>query len=224
VRRRQRRDLNAWWRVGLAVVGIVFRLGFRLRYLGTERIPRTGPAIVAGNHVSALDGIVVALATGERAHRMTRFLAASEFFAKPWFAWALRLYRQIPLQRGRGDEGALDEAIRTIRAGALAGIFPEGLVNPQPGTLQRGRTGVARLALPTGAPVVPVGIWGTQDRWPRQGLHLHRPWRPRLVVAYGEPIAPSGDPSDPADVQTFTETVMEAIGIQAEVARTAALR
>ncbi|HEX9124485.1 MAG TPA: lysophospholipid acyltransferase family protein [Actinomycetota bacterium] len=217
-------DLNVWWRIGILLVGIVWRLLFRLRYMGTEKIPRTGPAIVAGNHLSALDGIVVGLANGERARRMTRFLAAAEFFVKPWFGWALRLYRQIPLRRGEGDASALDEAIRAIRGGALAGIFPEGLVNPHPEELQRGRSGLARLALPTGAPVVPVGIWGTQDRWPRDGLHFRRPWRPTLVVAYGDPIEPYGDPDDPADVQAFTETVMEAIARQMRVARAAAAR
>ncbi|MFB3739421.1 MAG: lysophospholipid acyltransferase family protein [Candidatus Velamenicoccus archaeovorus] len=221
MRRRQRGDLNLWWRIGLLIVGLVGRLLFRLRYVGTERIPRTGPAIVAGNHVSALDGIAVALATGERAHRMTRFLAAAEFFAKPQFGWALRSFRQIPLHRGRGDEGALDEAIRTLRSGALAGIFPEGRVNPHPEELQRGRSGLARLALPTGAPVIPVGIWGTQDRWPREGLHLRRPWRPRVAVVYGEPIVPSGDPSDPTDVQAFTDRVMAAIAVQVRLARMA---
>jgi len=109
-------DLNGWWRFGLALVGLLARLFFRPRFVGAERVPATGPAIVAANHVSSLDGIVLGLATGERARRMTRFLAAAEFFAKPWFAWALRLYRQIPLRRGEGDSGALDEAISTIRS------------------------------------------------------------------------------------------------------------
>ncbi len=219
VSRRTRGDLNVWWRIGILVVGLIGRILFRLRCTGVEHVPQTGPAILAGNHVSALDGIALGLITGERAHRMTRFLAAAEFFGKPQFGWALRLYRQIPLHRGRGDVDALDEAIRTIRGGAVAGIFPEGRVNPNPGTLQRGRTGLARLALPTGAPVIPVGIWGTQDRWPRDGLHARRPWRPMVALAYGPPLDPREDAGSPDEVEAFTGRVMEAIALQMRAAR-----
>jgi len=215
-----RGDLNGWWRFGLAVVGVAARLFFRPRWVGVDRVPARGPAIVAANHVSSLDGVALGLATGERARRMTRFLTAAEFFAKPWFAWALRLYRQIPLRRGEGDTAALDEAIATIRSGALAGIFPEGRVNPDPeGGLQPGRTGVARLALATGAPVVPVGIWGTQVRWPRGRIRFRRPFRPALVLAYGDPIVPQGDPASYEDLQVFTDLVMSAIAKQVAEAR-----
>ena len=152
-------DLNEWWRFGVVVLGGVVRVLFRVRVTGTEHVPMQGPGIAASNHVSVLDGIVLALVIARRRRRMTRFLTAAEFFRKPFYAWALRLYRQIPIRRGEGDEDALDEAVRTVRAGALAGIFPEGKVNPAPeGPLQRGRTGVARMSLATGAPVVPVGI------------------------------------------------------------------
>ncbi|HZD18446.1 MAG TPA: lysophospholipid acyltransferase family protein [Actinomycetota bacterium] len=216
----RRGDLDGWWWFGLTVVGILTRVFFRPRFVGVACIPAAGPSIVAGNHVSSLDGIVLGLATGERARRMTRFLAAAEFFAKPWFGWALRRYRQIPLRRGEGDRGALDEAVATIRSGALAGIFPEGRVNPDPeGGLQPGRTGVARLALATGAPVVPVGIWGTQVRWPRGRIRFRRPLRPVLVLAYGEPIVPQGDPTSLEDLQLFTGLVMAGIEKQVVEAR-----
>lgn len=216
----RRGDLNGWWRFGIAVVGLIWWILFRLRVEGTDRVPPAGAAIVAGNHVSALDGVVLALTTSSRSGRMTRFLVAAEFFRKVRFGWALRLYRQIPLQRGQGDQGALEESIETIRGGALAGIFPEGTVNPEPETgLLRGRKGAARIALATGAPVIPVGIWGTQDRWPKPGLHFRRPWRPVVAISYGEPISPGGDPEAAEDVQAFTDLVMLAISKQAERAR-----
>ncbi|HEX6230170.1 MAG TPA: lysophospholipid acyltransferase family protein [Actinomycetota bacterium] len=216
----RRGDLNGWWRFGLAVVGLLTRALFRPRFVGVDRVPATGPAIVAGNHVSSLDGVVLGLATGVRARRMTRFLAAAEFFRKPWFGWALRLYRQIPLRRGEGDSGALDEAVVTIRSGAVAGIFPEGRVNPDAEAgLQPGRSGVARLALATGAPVVPVGIWGTQVRWPRGRIRFRRPLRPVLVLAYGDPIPPQGDPASFEDLEVFTDLVMAAIEKQVAEAR-----
>jgi 1-acyl-sn-glycerol-3-phosphate acyltransferase len=216
----RRGDLSGWWLFGIAVVGFFSRVLFRLRVEGADRVPSSGTAIVAGNHVSALDGVALALVTGSRARRMTRFLVAAEFFRKLWCGWALRLYRQIPIRRGARDQGALDVAIETIRGGALAGIFPEGTVNPEPEAgLLRGRRGAARIALAADAPVVPVGIWGTQARWPRPGLHLRRPWRPVVAISYGEPIPPKGDAGSAADVQAFTDVIIDAIAAQAERAR-----
>jgi 1-acyl-sn-glycerol-3-phosphate acyltransferase len=216
----RRGDLNGWWVFGIAVVGFFWRIAFRPRVEGADRVPPAGPAIVAANHVSALDGVVLALTTSSRSRRMTRFLVAAEFFRKIRFGWALRLYRQIPIRRGERDQGALDVAIETIRDGALAGIFPEGTVNPEPETgPSRGRKGAARIALATGAPVVPVGIWGTQDRWPKSGLHIRRPWRPVVAVSYGEPISPKGAADSPEDVQGFTDLVMAAIAEQTEQAK-----
>jgi 1-acyl-sn-glycerol-3-phosphate acyltransferase len=215
---RERSELNTWWKIGLLVVGLAFRAAFRLRYAGTRHIPRTGPAILAANHVSALDGVVLGLAPGERAKRMTRFLSAVEFFRNPWYGWALRLYEQIPIERGASDHRAMNEALDTIRGGAMTGIFPEGRVSVD-GELQRGRSGTSRLALATGAPVVPVGIWGTQVRWPKEGLTLRRPLRPALVLAFGEPIPAQGDLSNRADVRAYTKLVMDAIAEQREIAK-----
>ena len=201
----RRGDLSGWWLFGIAVVGFFGRVLFRLRVEGADRVPSSGSAIVAGNHVSALDGVA---------------LVAAEFFRKLWCGWALRLYRQIPIRRGARDQGALDVAIETIRGGALAGIFPEGTVNPEPETgLLRGRKGAARIALATDAPVVPVGIWGTQARWPKPGLHLRRPWRPAVAISYGEPIPPKGDAGSAADVQAFADVITDAVAAQAERAR-----
>src|SRR5438128_1163509 len=125
---RRSAELGLWWRLGLALVGPVFRTAFRLRVVGAERIPRTGPAIIAANHRSVLDGIVMALVPAERG-RATRFLVAAEIFRNPWVGWALRAFEQIPIRRGESDKGALDEAIETVRGGAMAGVFPEGKVN-----------------------------------------------------------------------------------------------
>lgn len=204
----------------MRVVGPFLRLWFRVRHSGTRLVPARGPAILAANHVSSLDGVFLALVVGEGRRRMTRFLAAAEFFRSPWLGWALRLYGQIPIRRGEGDAGALDEAVRTIELGALACVFPEGKVNPDPeGELQRGRTGTARIALATGAPVVPVGIWGTQHRWPHRGLHLRRPIRRTVALSFGEPMEPRGDVGSADDLQRFTELVMTEIARRVAEAR-----
>ena len=213
-------ELNGWWRAGLALVGPVLRLLFDLRWAGIERIPRAGQALLAANHVSSLDGVVLAYLVARRRNRPTRYLVAAEFFDRRFHGFWLRTFKQIPIRRGMGDSGALDEAIATVRSGAVAGIFPEGTVNPDPdGAMLRGRTGVARIALAARAPVIPVGIWGTQMRWPRTGLRFRRPLRPTVALAFGPPVEPLGEPSSPDDVQAFTQLIMTRIVEQAAAAR-----
>ena len=111
---------------------------------------------------------------------------------------------------------------RTVKAGAIAAIAPEGRVNDDGATeMLRFHRGVARLSLATGAPVVPVGLWGTQERWPRSGRRYGRPWRPRLAFVFGETVTPIGDPGDADDLAAFTQQVREAIEV--EVARARAI-
>jgi 1-acyl-sn-glycerol-3-phosphate acyltransferase len=213
-------ELNGWWRAGLAIVGPALRLLFRIRSAGVERIPRSGPAVLAANHVSALDGILPAYLVARQRGRPTRYLVAAEFFERTFHGFWLRRFKQISIRRGMGDFGALDEAVATVQAGAIAGIFPEGTVNLRPGApLLRGRTGVARIALAAGAPVIPVGIWGTQLRWPRTGLTFRGPLRPSVALTFGPPIEPKGDPSSLDDIQAFTTLVMTGIAEQVAAAR-----
>ena len=203
-------ELNLWWRFGLPIFTPLLRLLLRVRVEGSEHVPSRGSAIVAFNHVSVLDGPVIAIETARRIRRETRFLVAAEVFRKPVIGWILRCYEQIPIRRGEADVDALDEAIDTVKKGALAAIAPEGRVNDDAETdLQRIRGGVARMALPTGAPIIPVGVWGTHRRWSRAGIHLHRPFRPRVGVAFGAPILPAGDVEDRSDIDSLTERLRE---------------
>ena len=205
-------DLNAWWRFGVPVVVGIERALFRVRVTGIHHVPLAGPGILAFDHISVLDGPCLAAEVAWRRRRMVRFLVAAEVFDVPITGWILRSYRQIPIRRGRNDAGALDEAIATIRRGAVAAIAPEGAVNPKPGELQRIRSGIARIALTIGAPVIPVGIWGTHRRWSKSGRHWEPPLRPRLGLAFGEPIEPKGDASNQEDVDAFLDRVREALG------------
>ena len=221
----QPRDLGPIGRFGAAIIVGVARLLFRFRVEGVENIPASGPAILAANHVSALDGVVLGAAVWRYRRRVCRFLTAAEFFRKPVFGTALRAFRMIPLRRGERDTRALDDAIAALRSGAVAGIFPEGLVNPEPnGPLQRGRSGIARIALAADVDVVPVGISGTQERWPRAGLRYSRPWRPVVAFAFGPPIRLEGDPSSPDESRAATEVVMTRIEPEVERARRLAAR
>jgi 1-acyl-sn-glycerol-3-phosphate acyltransferase len=214
-----RGDLNAWWRFGVPVVIPMVRALFRVRVTGIHHVPLEGPAILAFVHISVLDGPCLAAEVAWRRRRMVRFLVAAEVFGVPVIGSILRWYRQIPVRRGAKDAAALEEVIATIRHGALGAVAPEGAVNPKPGELQRIRSGIARVALPTGAPVIPVGIWGTHRRWSKSGRHWGSPLRPRLGLAFGEPIEPRGDVSEQDDIDAFRERVREALERQLAEAR-----
>lgn len=212
-------ELNRWWRFGLVAVTPIVHTLFRVRVAGIEHVPARGPAIVAFNHVSALDGPALATELSRRTRRATRFMVAAEFFAKPFFGWVLRIFDQIPVRRGQGDAHALDEALRTLREGSLLAIAPEGAVNEDPfGDLLRIRSGFARLALPTGVPIVPVGLWGTQRRWPRSGINWGPPWRPRLAIVFGPPILPDGD-LDETSIDDLRERLRARLSQQVAEAR-----
>jgi 1-acyl-sn-glycerol-3-phosphate acyltransferase len=217
-----RGDLNAWWRLGVPIVIPLVRAIFRVRVTGIHHVPLEGPAILAFVHVSVLDGPCLAAEVAWRRRRTVRFLVASEIFDVPVSGWFLRRYRQIPVRRGKSDGGALDEVIATIRRGGVAAIAPEGTVNPTPGELQRIRSGIARIALPTGAPVIPVGIWGTHRRWSKTGRHWGMPLRPKLALTFGDPIEPSGDVTVQDDIDAFAERVREVLERQLTDARTLA--
>ena len=216
------REISPWWRVGLAVLGPAFRATFRLEVRGLENVPATGCAVLASNHRSVVDGVLLAL-VGARRERGIRFLVAAEIFEHRVQGWTLRTFDQIPIRRGSQDAGALDEAIAALEGGSVVGIFPEGRVNDEPSML-RGRTGVARIALAAGAPVVPLGLWGTQTRWPRNGVRWRLPFRPRVAVEVGPPVGPRGDAASHDDVRAFTEEVIRAIEASAAHARSRAER
>jgi 1-acyl-sn-glycerol-3-phosphate acyltransferase len=209
---------NLWWRVGLALILPVSRTLVRVRSEGLERIPSRGAAVLAFDHVSVLDGPILAVEVMHGARRKTRFLVAAEIFRTPIVGSILRRYEQIPIRRGEGDEGALDLAVAAVRDGALAAIAPEGRVNADPDDgLQRVRAGAARITLASGAPLLPVGIWGTQRRWPHRGPQLSRPFRPIVGISVGAPILAVGDAEDPETVAAFTVRVQE--GLERQVAR-----
>jgi 1-acyl-sn-glycerol-3-phosphate acyltransferase len=212
-------ELNTWWRFALPIAGPLVRLLFRVQVIGLEHVPARGATLLAFDHVSALDGPVLAIVFAGRVKRPVRFLVAAEFFAERFHGWVLRTFNQIPIRRGQSDAAALDAALEALHDGSVVAIAPEGTVNPDPGTLQRIRSGFARLALPTGTPVVPVGIWGTQDRWPRIGLRWGSPWRPRLALAFGPPILPDGDAASDSDIAALQDKLRDRLNDQVSVAR-----
>jgi 1-acyl-sn-glycerol-3-phosphate acyltransferase len=204
--------MNWIWIVGAPLVRAIMAVTFRVRVVGLERVPRRGPAIVAPNHVSILDGPALSAVIGTQVWRPVRNLIAAEVF-RGALRWILTQARQIPIRRGTGDSGALDEAIRVIRQGGCAGIFPEGHVSEHAGRegLQRIRSGLTRIAFPTEAPVIPVGIWGTQTTWPRDDLRWRMVLRrPRLVMSFGEPLIPDAANETPAAFRARYQAALDA--------------
>jgi 1-acyl-sn-glycerol-3-phosphate acyltransferase len=215
-------ELNGWWSVVSAAADVLMRVIFRVHVEGETNVPALGPAIIAFNHLSVIDGPAVGIVVARKRRRESRFLVAAEVFHRRIAGWVLRSFDQIPIRRGEGDIDALAEAVRTVSDGAIAAIAPEGRVNDD-GTTEMARfhRGVARLALATKAPVIPVGIWGTQERWPRSGRRYGKPWRPRLAFVFGDAVVPTGDPSDADDLAAFTQLVRKSI--EAQVARARAV-
>lgn len=186
------REFTWIWTIGAPLVRAVMRICFRLRVEGIEHVPRSGPTVLAANHVSVLDGPTVSAVVGAGRRRAVRNLVAAEAFHGP-IGWILEQARQIPIRRGSGDTGALGEAVDAVAGGGCVGIFPEGRVSNDPTDgLQRMRSGLSRIAIPTSAAVVPVGIWGLQTPWPRSGFDLRSLLRrPVVVFVFGEPIVPA---------------------------------
>jgi 1-acyl-sn-glycerol-3-phosphate acyltransferase len=200
---------DPWWMLLWATLGTTFRLGLKLRVEGAEHIPATGPAILAANHISPIDPIAMGLAASRRG-RTVRFLTAVESFDIPFVGWGLRRLQQIPIRRGTRDLAAIQDAADVIAAGALAGIYPEGELGSG-AELLPAKKGMARLALAARAPIVPAGMWGMQDRWPKGRIRFGPPLRPVAAVVLGEPIPAEGDPSNDEHVQALTDRVMTAI-------------
>jgi len=175
---------------------------------GVQLIPREGPVILAANHRSYLDPVVLAMVASRRGRKL-RFLSKKEMFEAPVVGQAMRALGQIRVDRGTGDSTPLEQAIDALGRGEAIGIFPEGTI-PKDGETLSARTGIARLAVATEAPVVPVAIWDTERVWPRSDrvprvtqLLQRRPVHAKV----GEPITLKG--SD--DFHALADHVLERI-------------
>jgi 1-acyl-sn-glycerol-3-phosphate acyltransferase len=184
-----------------------FLVYFRLRRLGSEHLPSSGPLLLAANHRSFLDPFVI----GSLTRRPVYYMAKRELFERRWQAWLLGSLGAFPVDRGAGDAGAIETARAILARGDCVVVFPEG-TRVRSGPLGQPRRGVGRLVLETGARVVPVAVIGTED--------VRRGWRvrPRRVrVRCGAPLMfPSlGQPS-PAQALGVTERVWTCVNLQWE--------
>ncbi len=155
-----------------------FRLYFRMERIGREHLPDRGAVIVAANHRSFLDPFVIAT----MAKRPMYYVAKKELFRRPWQGWILNALGAFPVDRGAGDTESMATAKAILARGDIVLIFPEG-TRIRPGSLGRPHRGVGRLALETGAPVIPVAVLGTEA--------VRRGWRIRphkVRIRAGRPL------------------------------------
>ena len=198
------------------VVGPLINVAFRPEVRGLEHVPHEGPAILASNHLSVSDSVFMPVAVP----RQVYFLAKSDYFDGPGVkgrvtAAFFRAINQIPMDRsgGRASAKSLSNGGRKLLEGELLGIYPEGTRSPD-GRLYKGKIGVARLALETGAPVVPIAMVGT-DKVQPIGTRLPLPRRSaRVTTIFGEPLDFSryrGRQGEHALLREVTDEIMHAI-------------
>ncbi|MDG4827146.1 lysophospholipid acyltransferase family protein [Asanoa sp. WMMD1127] len=176
-----------YWLLKYVILGPWLRLIFRPVVEGRDNVPATGAAIIASNHLSFSDSIFMPL----EVRRKVTFVAKAEYFTgKGIKGWLVKMFfvgtGTIPVDRsgGRAAQAALDTQLRVLRAGNLAGIYPEGTRSPD-GRLYRGKTGVARLALLSGAPVIPVVMLNADEIQPPGKVF---PKIKRVRIRFGEPL------------------------------------
>jgi 1-acyl-sn-glycerol-3-phosphate acyltransferase len=184
-----------------------FHVYFRVERIGRQHMPQSGPLIIASNHRSFLDPFIL----GVMVRRPLYYVAKEELFNRRWQAWVLNSLGAFPVRRGAGDAEAMSTARQILERGDCVVIFPEG-TRVRPGPLGAPRRGVGRLALETGARVVPVALIGTED--------VRRGWRirPRKVrIRAGRPLSfPSTPEPTPRAAAAVTERVWACVSRQWE--------
>lgn len=194
-----------YWVLKHLLAGPVLRLLGRPGVDGLHHVPATGPVIIAANHLAVVDSLYLCLVLPRR----VTFLAKQEYFTGRGLRgridrWVMTATGQVPVDRTGGGSGAdsLAAAVKILEDGGIWGIHPEGTRSPD-GRIYRGRTGVIRVAMRTGAPVIPVVLSGTDRVNPRDRRFL----RPAKVhVSFGRPRYFA--PADPRGVRRATDELM----------------
>ena len=183
---------------------------FRPKVKGLRHVPASGPLIIASNHLSFSDSIFMPLVVP----RKVTFLAKSEYFTSPGPKGLLKKLTfialgQVPVDRsgGRRSEAALITGLKVLAEGKCLGIYPEGTRSPD-GRLYKGRTGIARLAIESGAPIIPVAMFNTEKIQPT-GTVIPKVMRVKMI--FGEPMYFYGDSTDLQYLREVTDQIMSTI-------------
>lgn len=202
-----------YWVFKFVVIGPLVLAIFGPRWRGRENLPRSGAFALAVNHITRLDPPMVSLGVP----RKVVFIAKRKYYEVPGvtgraLAWFLRAIGQTPIdvRSGQAAAPALEAARHLLADGGVWAVFPEGTRSPD-GRLYRGRTGLMRVALPLGIPVIPVAVTGTRN--PRRRF-VRRPGTERITVTYGTPMDLSrwaGRGEDPQAWREATDELMAAL-------------
>jgi 1-acyl-sn-glycerol-3-phosphate acyltransferase len=196
-----------YWVIIRPLFQLFFHIYFRMSRIGREHIPDEGPVIIAANHRSFLDPFVIAT----MARRPMYYVAKQELFKNRWQAWVLNALGAFPVRRGQGDTDMISTAKAILGRGDIVLMFPEG-TRTRPGSLGKPKRGVGRLALETGAPVVPVAVIGTEAV--RRGWRI-RPHKVRIRAGRALHFPRVADPS-PALAGAVTDRIWPCVMLQWE--------
>lgn len=187
----------------------------RYRVQNIERIPTSGPFIMAANHITDFDPLVTAYTLWHHG-RVPHYLAKASLFRAPVIGWAFRVTGQVAVERAsRGHSSTISQGERLIKEGLALVIYPEGTLTRDPELWpMRGKSGAVRIALETGVPLIPAAHWGAQKILPRWGKRISLFPRKTVDVVIGEPLDLSRWRGKPLDAKTLSEAtlfVMQAI-------------
>ncbi|WEK59657.1 MAG: lysophospholipid acyltransferase family protein [Candidatus Microbacterium colombiense] len=209
--------LSLFWPLAVIVVPLVSLLA-KIRVVGAEKLPRTGAFVLAPNHYSEFDPLIVAVAVW-RTGREPRFMAKESLFKVPVLGWLLRRTGMIPVARTSSASAAkqtMTQSAELVEHGRGVIVYPEGTLTRDPDLWpMRGKSGAVRLALADGIPLIPMAQWGTQEIMGRyqKGLSLW-PLRKPIKVIIGDPVDVSdlrGRAGEQAALNEATSRLMNAI-------------
>ena len=164
-----------------AICWLILKIFWRMKIIGIENLPQSGGLIIASNHVSYLDPAVLAASLNRKIY----FIAKKEVFKNTFVSFIFKNLNAISVDRGNADILAFKKAINILREEKVLGIFPEGTRSSN-GELQELKLGAIKIAMKTGVPILPVGIIGTHEIYPR-GIKFPILFRHKIMVKYGTP-------------------------------------
>ena len=213
--RSEKNSPSVFWVLALLILPVI-NLAVRFKVTDAEKFPRAGAFVMAPNHFSEIDPVLMGVLSWKLG-RAPRFMAKASVFTIPVIGWLLRKSGQIPVLRGGSVRGSepVKAAERLVERGQMVVVYPEGSLTRDPGLWpMRGKTGAVRIALERGIPIVPVAHWGAQEIMPRYSKRLSLFPRKTVLVKIGEPLDLDrfrGRSLDAATLNEATTLVMAAI-------------